>query len=107
MLQIREECSTGLAKYELLADLIAHNVTLFYWVLVHNLVELAPVVYTPVVGERHRSQARKCLHARMRSHVLLLDACHLQGCMHRCTVLFCFRMLLVCITVFDAHLLLW
>ena len=51
MWQIRTECETGLLKYELLAELSAHNATLFYWVLVHNLVELAPVVYTPVVGE--------------------------------------------------------
>ena len=43
-MQLREECTTPLAKYELLAELTAHNVTLFYWVLVHNLVELAPVV---------------------------------------------------------------
>ncbi|KAK9788282.1 hypothetical protein WJX73_004545, partial [Symbiochloris irregularis] len=50
MMQIREE-PTGLARYELLNELTAHNVTLFYWVLVHNLVELAPYVYTPVVGE--------------------------------------------------------
>lgn len=51
MLQLHEECSTALNKYELLADLSAQNITLFYWVLVHNFKELAPVVYTPTVGE--------------------------------------------------------
>lgn len=68
-MQIREECHTGLEKYELLADLSAHNVTLFYWVLVQHLVELAPVVYTPTVGEAcqkfdriFRCGPRACLH---------------------------------------------
>lgn len=50
MMQVRDE-PTGLAKYELLNEVLAHNVTLFYWVLVHNVVELVPYIYTPYVGQ--------------------------------------------------------
>ena len=49
--QLRDECSTPLERYARLAWLAASNVTLFYHVLMDNLEELAPVVYTPTVGE--------------------------------------------------------
>jgi hypothetical protein len=49
--QMREDCPTPLAKYELLSQLAATNSTLLYYVLIHNLVECAPIVYTPTVGE--------------------------------------------------------
>ena len=42
--QLHSECQTGLEKYELLADVAAMNQTLFYEVLISNLVELAPIV---------------------------------------------------------------
>ncbi len=51
MLQLNTECHTGLEKYELLSQLAATNVTLLYYVLIHNIADLAPVVYTPTVGE--------------------------------------------------------
>ena len=35
----------------MLAELAARNQTLFYYVVIHNLEELAPIIYTPVVGE--------------------------------------------------------
>ena len=43
--QLHSECQTGLEKYELLADVAAMSQTLFYEVLISNLVELAPIVY--------------------------------------------------------------
>ncbi|BDA50170.1 NADP-dependent malic enzyme [Coccomyxa sp. Obi] len=51
MLQLNTECHTGLEKYELLSQLAASNVILLYYVLIHNIADLAPVVYTPTVGE--------------------------------------------------------
>ncbi len=42
---------TALARYVALADLEARNAVLFYRVLLDNLVDLLPVVYTPTVGE--------------------------------------------------------
>ena len=43
--QLHTECHTGLEKYEVLSDVMANNYTLFYEVLIDNLVELAPIVY--------------------------------------------------------------
>ena len=51
MLQLHDECPNPLSKYELLAQLAATNVSLLYYVLIHNLEQLAPIVYTPTVGE--------------------------------------------------------
>lgn len=50
-LQLREENTTGLQQYKLLAELAARNQTLFFYVVTNNLDELAPIIYTPVVGE--------------------------------------------------------
>ncbi len=50
-MQLNEECPCDLAKYELLAQLAATNTSLLYYVLIHNLEALAPIVYTPTVGE--------------------------------------------------------
>lgn len=49
--QLRDDCTSPLERYARLAWLAASNVTLFYHVLMENLEELAPVVYTPTVGE--------------------------------------------------------
>lgn len=49
--QLRDECTSPLERYARLAWLAASNITLFYHVLMENLEELAPVVYTPTVGE--------------------------------------------------------
>jgi len=46
-----EEEPDRLKKYYILMQLHALDVTLFYQVLVKNLVELMPVVYTPTVGQ--------------------------------------------------------
>ncbi|KAK9841954.1 hypothetical protein WJX81_000859 [Elliptochloris bilobata] len=51
MLQLRNDCGTDLARYVLLYQLGTHNRALLYYVLINNLEELAPIVYTPIVGE--------------------------------------------------------
>lgn len=67
MYQLRTFATTPLQKYDQLAQLAATNVTLYYkvrflqklvflvftttQVLIDHLVELAPIVYTPTVGE--------------------------------------------------------
>jgi len=42
---------SDLGKYFVLAEVASHNQTLFYHVLISYLTKLAPIVYTPVVGE--------------------------------------------------------
>lgn len=39
------------AQYFILSELLSHNQTLFYHVVINNLEALAPIIYTPVVGE--------------------------------------------------------
>ena len=51
MQQLREDCSSDLQRYELLAQLQASNETLFYNVVMKHIKELAPVIYTPTVGK--------------------------------------------------------
>lgn len=50
MYQLRE-AERPIGKYVILNDLATANLSLFYKVLVDNLVELLPIVYTPTVGE--------------------------------------------------------
>ncbi|GMH45204.1 hypothetical protein BSKO_13161 [Bryopsis sp. KO-2023] len=50
MHQLREQ-EKPINKYRILNELAASNQTLFYKVLMDNLVELLPIVYTPTVGE--------------------------------------------------------
>ena len=38
------------SRYVLLYQLGTHNRTLLFYVLMNNLEELAPIVYTPIVG---------------------------------------------------------
>lgn len=42
---------SNLGKYFVLSELLSHNQTLFYHVVINNLEALAPIIYTPVVGE--------------------------------------------------------
>ena len=50
MEQIRME-KEGLEKFIILNALQSTNETLFFHVIIKNLTELAPVIYTPTVGE--------------------------------------------------------
>ena len=45
------EQSTPFSKYSFLRDLQDTNETLFYALLVRNIEEMLPLVYTPTVGE--------------------------------------------------------
>jgi malate dehydrogenase (oxaloacetate-decarboxylating) len=45
------ELSSTLDKYSFLRDLQDTNETLFYSLLIHNIEETLPIVYTPTVGE--------------------------------------------------------
>ncbi|KAJ2626403.1 hypothetical protein H4R22_004825, partial [Coemansia sp. RSA 1290] len=43
--------STNLEKYIFLSWLRSTNINLFYRLVLHNLKEIAPVIYTPTVGQ--------------------------------------------------------
>lgn len=51
MCQLREPGKTDLQRYSILNQILSTNQTLYYKVLLDNLEELAPIVYTPTVGE--------------------------------------------------------
>lgn len=55
---------TALDKHLALAGLLDRNETLFYKILSENLVELAPLIYTPTVGEACLNFAEKFTKAR-------------------------------------------
>jgi malate dehydrogenase (oxaloacetate-decarboxylating) len=50
-IKVLREFETGFERYAYLRDLQDTNETLFYAVLVNNIEELLPIVYTPTVGE--------------------------------------------------------
>jgi malate dehydrogenase (oxaloacetate-decarboxylating) len=50
-LKVLHELETSFERYAFLRDLQDTNETLFYALLVHNIEEMLPLVYTPTVGE--------------------------------------------------------
>lgn len=50
MMQISLE-KQPLDKFLIINGLQSTNETLFYYVIIKNLTELAPIIYTPTVGE--------------------------------------------------------
>jgi malate dehydrogenase (oxaloacetate-decarboxylating)(NADP+) len=44
-------CSTDLDKYIYLSSLQDRNVKLFYALVMQNIEEMAPIIYTPTVGQ--------------------------------------------------------
>jgi malate dehydrogenase (oxaloacetate-decarboxylating) len=50
-LKVLRDFETNLERYAFLRDLQDTNETLFYALLVHNIEEMLPLVYTPTVGE--------------------------------------------------------
>jgi len=44
-------CTTDLDKYIYLSSLLDRNVKLFYAVVMKNIEEMAPIIYTPTVGQ--------------------------------------------------------
>src|ERR1700710_949639 len=50
-LQVLRSFETDIERYAFLRDLQDTNETLFFALLIENLEELLPVVYTPTVGE--------------------------------------------------------
>ena len=55
---------TPFGKYNLMRDLQDTNETLFYSLIAHNIEELLPIVYTPVVGEGCRRFSEIWRHPR-------------------------------------------
>ncbi|KAK2079325.1 hypothetical protein QBZ16_003016 [Prototheca wickerhamii] len=51
MRQLRSESLTDLQRNNVMKQIMATHTTLFYKVLVENIEELAPIVYTPTIGE--------------------------------------------------------
>ena len=51
MYQIDKEASTDLERYSVMQQLAATNVRLYYYTIIHNLKRLAPIIYTPTVGD--------------------------------------------------------
>ncbi len=56
--------STPMEKYLYLRALQDENETLFYRIIVDNLEELLPVIYTPTVGQACSEWSRNCLRPR-------------------------------------------
>lgn len=51
MYQIGHEASNDLERYIILQQLAASNTLLYYYTIIHNLKSVAPIIYTPTVGE--------------------------------------------------------
>lgn len=51
MCQLQESHKTDLQRYSILNQLLSVNQTLYYKVLCDHIEELAPIIYTPTVGE--------------------------------------------------------
>lgn len=73
------------AQYYVLSELLSHNQTLFYHVVINNLEALAPIIYTPVVGEARSDSADSWRHitacpAAATHHILTIPSRCPQAC---------------------------
>lgn len=76
--EIRAEESM-IRKNEILEDVHDRNETLYHRILVDHIEEMAPIIYTPTVGQACKEFAQRFRRNRVRSNLLLLlDMCRIE-----------------------------
>ena len=81
MEQIRDE-ERSLEKFIILNALQSCNEALFYHVVIKHLEELAPVIYTPTVGEACQKYDRIFRYAAACSRAQITSTFHPYPCTH-------------------------